>query len=107
MGPIPKTGDSKNNHGNASDIIAIALTFSGVKWNPSNGKMAGLGAFFCAGYTVFSTFQADANNFVPRIFYVYAALIFLGGVHIFFFPSNPALSKCTSGSGKKKTSKRA
>lgn len=69
-------------------ILTIGLTLSGVKWNPINGKMAGFGGFTAAGYTVYSTFKADGDAFVPKVFYIYAALIFLGALHIFVFPSN-------------------
>jgi len=137
----PKTPETKNNHGNFSDIIALplivaavlcmynpdhlsqdfgplkaqfstksadlsamikfvgglmlvnALMLSGVKWNPINGKMAGLGGFIASGYTAYSTFKADSDVFVPKAFYVYAALIFFGALHIFAFPSNPKLAK--------------
>jgi len=137
----PKTPETKNNHGNFSDLTAlgliiaallcffypehlfqdmgsikaqfktttadlsamikfvgglmlvIALMLSGVKWNPVNGKLAGLGGFIAAAYTAYSTFKADSDVFVPRPFYVYAALIFLGALHIFAFPSNPKLAK--------------
>jgi len=136
--PLPeKTSETKNNHGNFSDLIffalagaslacffypdhlfmdlgpikaqfkgqnaalyaliklvaglmlTIALTFSGVKWNPINGKMAGLGGFIAAGFTAFSTFRADSDVFVPRVFYIYSVMLFLGALHIFAFPSNP------------------
>merc|ERR1711956_31590 len=136
----PKTPETKNNHGNFSDAVALglmivaalcafypdhlfedfgpvkaqfnaksadlsamikfvgglmlvlALMLSGIKWNPINGKMAGFGGFIAAGYTAYSTFMAD-SGFVPRLFYVYAMLIFLGALHIFAFPSNPIPSK--------------
>merc|ERR1711959_293657 len=29
-------------------LLIIGLTLSGVKWNPANGKMAGLGCFSCS-----------------------------------------------------------
>lgn len=70
-------------------MLIISLTFSGVKWNPINGKMAGLGGFIAAGYTAFAIFKADKDAFVPRVFYMYALIIFLGSLHIFAFPSNP------------------
>jgi len=137
----PKTKEVKNNHGNASDAVALsliiasmgclfypehlfidlgpfkaqfseksadletmirfvaclmltlALIISGVKWNPINGKMAGFGGFLASGYTAYSSFQADGGVFVPRIFYVYSAVIFFGGLHIFAFPSNPKPEK--------------
>eukprot|EP00931_Biecheleriopsis_adriatica_P101500 TRINITY_DN76621_c0_g1_i1.p1 TRINITY_DN76621_c0_g1~~TRINITY_DN76621_c0_g1_i1.p1 ORF type:complete len:299 (+),score=78.23 TRINITY_DN76621_c0_g1_i1:78-899(+) len=74
-------------------LLMIGLTFSGVKWNPINGKMAGIACFIAAGTTAYSNYKADADVFVPRLFYIYAAVIFLGGLHIFFFPSNPLLPK--------------
>eukprot|EP00928_Gymnodinium_smaydae_P058746 TRINITY_DN4194_c0_g1_i1.p1 TRINITY_DN4194_c0_g1~~TRINITY_DN4194_c0_g1_i1.p1 ORF type:complete len:281 (-),score=46.21 TRINITY_DN4194_c0_g1_i1:114-956(-) len=129
--------DTKNNHGNTSDIVAFgliacalailfypehlymdlgplkaqftersaelsfltkfvgcvmlmwALILSGVKWNPINGKMAGFGGFICCGVVAYTTFKKDGEVFVPRLFYVYAALMFLSALHIFVFPSNP------------------
>eukprot|EP00927_Polykrikos_kofoidii_P036668 TRINITY_DN3094_c0_g1_i3.p1 TRINITY_DN3094_c0_g1~~TRINITY_DN3094_c0_g1_i3.p1 ORF type:complete len:271 (-),score=42.86 TRINITY_DN3094_c0_g1_i3:150-962(-) len=137
----PKTPESKNNHGNASDfaffallgastacifypehlfqdigplkaqfnkqsadlaamikfvggmMLMMGLTLSGVKWNPINGKMAGIGGFICSGYTAYSVFKADNDVFVPRVFYLYAAIIFFGALHIFAFPSNPLIAK--------------
>eukprot|EP00930_Biecheleria_cincta_P003988 TRINITY_DN104895_c0_g1_i1.p1 TRINITY_DN104895_c0_g1~~TRINITY_DN104895_c0_g1_i1.p1 ORF type:complete len:280 (+),score=59.54 TRINITY_DN104895_c0_g1_i1:27-842(+) len=77
----------------AALMLIIALMLSGVKWNPINGKMAGFGGFIAAGYTAYSTFKADSNTFVLRIFYVYAILVFFGALHIFAFPSNPLISK--------------
>jgi len=74
-------------------LLMIGLTFSGVSWNPINGKMAGLGGFIVAGHTVYSTFKADSNVLVPRPFYIYAAVLFLGALHIFAFPSNPLPKK--------------
>jgi len=143
--PIPpKNPDVKNNHGNASDAVAlgliaaslacffypdllfedlgplkaqfskksadlsamiqflaslmliIALMLSGVKWNPINGKMAGFAGFIATGFTASSNFMADGHAFVPRLFYVYASLIFFGALHIFAFPSNPSLPKVSS-----------
>lgn len=74
-------------------FLMLGLTFSGVKWNPINGKMAGLAGFIAAGYTAYFNFKADGGHFVPRLFYVHAAILFLGALHIFFFPSNPLLTK--------------
>ncbi|CAE7391369.1 unnamed protein product [Symbiodinium pilosum] len=74
-------------------MVIIALMLSGVKWNPINGKLSGLGGFVAAGYTAYSTYVADKEAFIPRLFYVYAAVIFLGALHIFAFPSNPLVKK--------------
>jgi hypothetical protein len=70
-------------------MLVIALIFSGVKWNPINGKMSGFGGLVIGGYTAYFTFKADSNAFVLRIFYAYAIKLLLGSIHILFFPSNP------------------
>lgn len=70
----------------SSLMLMIALILSGVKWNPINGKMAGMGGFIASCYTAFSTFKASSG---PCLFYIYAILIFLGALHIFAFPANP------------------
>jgi len=137
----PKTPQTKNNHGNFADTIALGLflvsmswfffpdhlfqdfgpvkaQFSskspdlfamirlvaglllvaagmlfGVKWNPINGKLSGLGALGAAGYSARAALQADSGRFVPRLVYFYAALLLLGAVHLMFFPSNPVPPK--------------
>jgi len=70
-------------------LFIVGMTFSGVKWNPVCGKLPGLGCFVCAGYIAYTKYIADAAVFVPGILYLYAAVLFLGGLHIFAFPSNP------------------
>lgn len=87
-------------------MLMIGLTLSGVKWNPINGKMAGLGGLIAGAVTAFTTFKADGDKFVPKLFYVYAVLIFLGALHIFAFPSNPKLEKSGKNSGKKDSGKK-
>lgn len=74
-------------------VLTIGMVLSGVSWNPINGKMAGIGGFITVGYTAFSQFKADGDVFVPRLFYVYAAVLLLGTLHIFAFPSNPLPEK--------------
>jgi hypothetical protein len=74
-------------------MFVLATMFSGISWNPINGKMSGFGIFICVGYTAWSTFQSDSNQFVPRLLYVYCAILLLGGLHIFAFPSNPLVAK--------------
>jgi len=70
-------------------LLMLGLALSGVKWNPINGKMAGAAGLATAAYTAYTTFKADAEVFVPRFSYVYAAVILLGALHIFAFPANP------------------
>jgi len=88
-------------------LLMIGLMFSGIKWNPINGKMAGFGGFIAAIVTVVSTFQGDSDNLhmrehqvepdqpslVPHLFYLYAVVLFAGALHIFKFPSNPKPAK--------------
>jgi len=74
-------------------LLMIACAFSGVRWNPTNGKMAGMAIFIATGYTAYSVFKADAYVFVPCLLYIYVAVLFLGGLHIFAFPSNPMPKK--------------
>jgi len=83
-------------------MLMWALILSGVKWNPINGKMAGFGGFICSGITAYGTFKADKDTVVPRIFYIYAALMFFSAVHVFLFPSNPLLPKPDNKDEKKK-----
>lgn len=108
LGPIKAQFSSKSDDLSAMIqlvgglMLILSLMLSGVKWNPTNGKMAGFGGFICAGYTAYSLFKADSDAFVPRLFYIYSALIFLGALHIFAFPSNPPIPKAGAADDKKK-----
>merc|ERR1719502_104645 len=66
-------------------ILTLGMILSGVKWNPINGKMAGIGCFVCVGLSFF----LGQGSF----FYFMAAVLLLAGVHIFAFPSNPLPDK--------------
>lgn len=98
-GQGPWTAD--NNNADTSGIITyagslllmIGLMFSGVKWNPINGKLAGIGGFIAAIVTAISTFQGDSDTFVPHVFYLYAIVVFAGALNVFAFPSNPVPPK--------------
>jgi len=70
-------------------LFTIAMMFSGIKWNPVNGKMAGIALFVTSVGTAYGTFNADGGAVVPRLMYAYAAALFIGGLHVFAFPSNP------------------
>jgi hypothetical protein len=73
----------------AGILLTIGMAFSGVKWNPINGKMGGFAGFIAVGVTAYYSLQADGFIFVPRFFYLYLAVVFLGTAHITIFPSNP------------------
>lgn len=62
-------------------LLTISMMLSGVKWNPINGKMAGIGYFVCTGICV----CVGSGSF----FYLMGLVLLLGGVHVCFFPSNP------------------
>lgn len=70
-------------------LLIIAMMFSGVKWNPVNGKMAGMGCFLAAFNAASIAYKADSGAFVLRPLYLTAAVLLLGGLSIFLFPSNP------------------
>lgn len=74
-------------------IFTIAMMFSGIKWNPVNGKMAGISLFITSVGTAYGTFNADGGALVPRLMYMYAAALFVGGLHVFAFPANPLTPK--------------
>ena len=69
-------------------LLTVGMIFSGVKWNPVNGKMAGIGCFVSAALALY----VGAGSF----FYSCAAVLMLGGLHIFVFPSNPVPAKATA-----------
>jgi len=77
-------------------MLTLATIFSGVKWNPINGKMLGVGAFLAAGYTCYSMFKADSDVVVPHILHIYATTIFVGAVHIGIFPANPPVTQVSA-----------
>jgi len=77
----------------ASLFLWLAMIFSGIKWNPVNGKMAGIGGFLASLHAAYTNFTADDYVFELQMFYIFALIIFAGSVHIFAFPSNPKLPK--------------
>ena len=60
-------------------LLTVGMVFSGVKWNPINGKMAGMGCFVASAVAVY----VGSGTF----FLYHAAVLLLGGAHIFIFPS--------------------
>ena len=66
-------------------FFTMSMIFSGVKWNPVNGKMAGIGCFVAAAIALF----VGTGVF----YFAFAGTLLVGGAHIFFFPSNPVPPK--------------
>ena len=61
-------------------FFTMSMILSGVKWNPVNGKMAGIGCFVAAAIALF----VGTGVF----YFAFAGTLLVGGAHIFFFPSN-------------------
>lgn len=71
-------------------MLMIGAIFSGEKWNPVSGKLAGIGGFVAAIITAVSTFRSGGGF---KYFYIYSAVLFAGALHIFAFPANPPYPK--------------
>merc|ERR1711998_121237 len=69
-------------------VFALGMAFSGIKWNPINGKLAALGGFCAVANSVI--LGASTGHL---FFYAFAAVIIVGVVHIGVFPSNPPVPK--------------
>lgn len=85
----------------ASLVFTIGCIFSTVKWNPGNGKGAGAAGFITVLYTVYSTITSVQTGLNDYLFYLYAAIILGGAVHIFVFPSNPLVKNTATPDGEK------
>ena len=72
-----------------SELLVIGLMFIAVKWNRKNGIMSGFGCLCATVSIFFHTLSQDQGEFVfLRHAYIIAAMMFLGGMHVQFFPSN-------------------
>lgn len=70
--------------------LILGAMFSGVKWNPINGKMGGIGCFLCAINSALVGLSVEGSGL---FFFVNAAVISMGGINIFAFYSNPPTPK--------------
>jgi hypothetical protein len=62
-----------------------------VRWNPKNGKLSGLACILCGSNIAHTTFYTlDSEVFVPRLFYGYAWILVMAGLHLIFRP-NPEI----------------
>ena len=72
-----------------SELLVIGLMFIAVKWNRKNGIMSGFGCLCATVSIFFHTLSQDQGEFVfLRHAYIIAAMMFVGGMHVQFFPSN-------------------
>ena len=72
-------------------LLVIGCMLFTVRWNPTNGKLAGIACIACSfnmGHTIFNAL--DNGVFYPRLFYGYAVILAFAGLHIMFNP-NPAM----------------
>jgi len=75
-----------------SILMALGFTVSTVRWNRLNGTMAFMGLVAASSVMALTTFQSDDGQFVPRLSYAIAAVLFITGVQVRFF-SNDAPPK--------------
>jgi hypothetical protein len=66
-----------------SFMIIIALMTTQVWWDATNRQLPALGFLLGAINFAYTTFSAD-GGFVLRVTYVYAAVLFMGFVHMAF-----------------------
>eukprot|EP00750_Incisomonas_marina_P016702 INCI19292.1.p1 GENE.INCI19292.1~~INCI19292.1.p1 ORF type:complete len:156 (-),score=22.23 INCI19292.1:201-611(-) len=75
-----------------SFILAIGFILSTVRWNPTNGKLSGIGCIIAGINMAYAVLSLDDNQFVLRPSYVLAGIFVLAGLHTMFNP-NPHLPK--------------
>jgi hypothetical protein len=80
-------------------VIVGCMLFT-VRWNPTNGKLAGIALLGTAANFAMTAMHNDGGVFVPRLFYVYAAVMALGGLKVCLFP-NPAIKPAAEDPKKK------
>lgn len=72
-------------------MFIVGCMLSSVRWNPSNGILSGFACMLGGVSIAHTTFVTlDKGIFVPRLFYGYAAVLVLAGLHVKFNP-NPAI----------------
>lgn len=82
-------------------MVIIGCMLFTVRWNPINGKLGGIALIGTAINIAMTTMNdIDGGVFVPRLFYVYAAVMVLAGVHTCVF-CNPAIKTVDEDTKKK------
>ena len=72
-------------------LFIVGCMLFTVRWNPINGKLSGIACIACGMNIAHTTLNSlDNGVFFPRLFYAYAAVLGLVGLHIMFCP-NPAI----------------
>lgn len=72
-------------------LMFMFFTLFSVRWNVVNGKAGGLGCLIAGANAAHLAYAMDGQVFVPRGWYVIAALFFLAAMHL-MFNANPMLT---------------
>eukprot|EP00603_Paraphysomonas_imperforata_P009444 CAMPEP_0114432860 /NCGR_PEP_ID=MMETSP0103-20121206/11383_1 /TAXON_ID=37642 ORGANISM="Paraphysomonas imperforata, Strain PA2" /NCGR_SAMPLE_ID=MMETSP0103 /ASSEMBLY_ACC=CAM_ASM_000201 /LENGTH=138 /DNA_ID=CAMNT_0001602569 /DNA_START=38 /DNA_END=454 /DNA_ORIENTATION=+ len=82
-------------------MFVVGCMFLTVRWNPHNSILSGVASLLCGANIAHTTyFTLDNEVFVPRLFYGYAWIMTLAGLHV-LFRHNPAI-KAAADEDKKK-----
>mmetsp|Transcript_52035 Transcript_52035/g.111368 ORF Transcript_52035/g.111368 Transcript_52035/m.111368 type:complete len:140 (+) Transcript_52035:88-507(+) len=75
-------------------LVIIGCMLFTVRWNNINGKLSGLACLGCAANIAWTTYKVmDKETFVPRPFYIYAAVLALLSVHLVLRPKYVPVEK--------------
>lgn len=72
-----------------AQLIFLGTLFSGVKWDPQNGRVGGVGGIFCVVGICAAQYSEDDDVFTLNLIYLYAFVYFAGSVYILLFSQNP------------------
>ena len=74
-------------------MIIVAFMLFEVWWDGTNFHLPSLGFLLGAvNFGVTTYFTIDGGKFVPRVSYVYAALLIVGAIHLLFFRNKKNLA---------------
>ena len=80
-------------------MFVLGCMFSAVKWNKINGIMSGIGSILSVCGIVYKATTSSIGGGGLNLLHLYAAALFLGGIHVKFFPSNPVPPKTKNNHG--------
>jgi hypothetical protein len=74
-----------------SFMIIVAFMLFQVWWDSTNSAMPAIGFLAAAANFGYSALSADKFEFVPRVTYLYAAVLVIGALHLLFFKNKKDL----------------
>lgn len=81
-------------------MLVIGCMLFTVRWNTMNGKLSGIACIGCAVNIAMTVFNGlDSGVFVPRLFYVYVAVMAISGLHL-MFNANPMIKAASDSKSK-------